>query len=146
VAIGQRGKEAEKEVNDLFTRWNAKEGFSFHRLPDARSARSFLKAQPADFIVAVDPHGGIFVEVKDSQHPYRIAKDKVSQLPTLRKFDLAGMRFLVLVKHTEQRLWRVIPPSFFDGDIPPSWDLRSLPLHESAEAALRSTGLFEDVL
>ena len=41
------GKETEKLVESLFTEWNSRQSFAWHRLPDSKSARAFLKAQPA---------------------------------------------------------------------------------------------------
>lgn len=141
---GTRGKEAEKEAETLFRLWNNQAGFAYHRLPDARSARGALKAQPADFFVSLFRAGALFLEVKESEHDYRLAKDKISQLPTLHKFHLAGTPFLVLVKHTRLQRWRVISPEFFSDGTPPSWDLRPLPLFDSLESALKSTEYFHD--
>lgn len=141
--LGQRGKATEKAVEKVLTRWNNEVlEFAWHRLPDTRSARSFLKAQPADYYLAVMGEA-YHLEAKESQHEFRLAKDKVAQLPVLRKFAIAGMPFAVVVHHTTLDKWRCIPHSFFDGDIPPSWDLRQFPLLDSAEAALMATGWFK---
>lgn len=137
---GTRGKAAEKAVEKVLTGYNEKLlAFAWHRLPDARAARGRLKAQPADYYLAVAGRA-YHLEIKETSHSSRLAKDKLAQIPLLRKFNLAGMPFAVLVYHTELKRWRSIPGTFFDGDIPPSWDLSSFPLLDSAEAAFQATG------
>ncbi len=141
--VGQRGKVTEKAVEKVLTRWNGEVlEFAWHRLPDTRSARSFLKAQPADYYLAVKGRA-YHLEAKESQHEFRLARDKISQIQVLRKFAMAGMLFAVVVHHTTLDRWRCIPCAFFTGDIPTSWDLRQFPLLDSAEAALMATGWFK---
>jgi hypothetical protein len=77
--MGQRGKSAEKVVESILRGWNSKANFAYWRLPDSRSARSYLAAQPGDFVYFADPYAGI-IEVKETLHAVRIAKDKISQL------------------------------------------------------------------
>ena len=130
---GSRGKYAEKEVVKVFKKWNASAAFAWHRLPDARSARGALAAQPADFIVSSGDT--VFLEVKETEHKFRLAKDKVAQLPTLHKFKLAGTDFCVLIYHTASEVWRVVPSDAF-SESAPSWDLSGYPTFANAEAAL----------
>lgn len=139
-AIGQRGKKAEKIVETLLKKLNCGAGFSFFRMPDTRSARNFLAASPADFIYFSTAMSG-FLEVKSTTHSYRIAKDKISQLAVLKKFEMAGARSLILIHHSTEDVWRVVTPGALESDVP-SWDLREVTTHPSAEAALRSTGAF----
>jgi hypothetical protein len=137
---GQRGKPTEKQIEQGLNEYNA--GileFAWHRYPDTRSARAYLKAQPADYLVAVQGKA-YHLEVKELRHPSRIAKDKISQLPVLLKFALAGLDFAVILHHTELDKWRCVPGSFFEGDIPPSWDVSQFPLLDNAEQALLATG------
>lgn len=134
------GKETEKLVEALFVKWNDRSQFSHQRLPDAKSARGFLAAQPADYIWWSLPHGG-YLEVKACNHPYRIAKDKIRQLALLRKHALAGARSLILVNHYLLGKWRIIHAAQLEVD-QPSWNLSEHPLCDTAEDALKSTGLF----
>lgn len=134
------GKETERLVEKLLEAWNEDSRFSWHRLPDAKAARGFLAAQPADYVWWHLPHGG-YLEVKACHHDYRLPKDKVRQLPLLRKHALAGARSLVLVHHYLLGKWRIMHASQLATDVP-SWDLRDIPLFNSAEEALKSTGLF----
>lgn len=133
---GDRGKEAEGKVKKHLEDLNKKIlPFLFEKLPDARAARGALKAVICDFLIQCR---GItfYLEVKETQHPYRLSKDKVPQLTKLRKAELAGGVPMVLVWHSLQNKWRVAPISYFDGDTPASWDLRDLPLHASLDLAL----------
>lgn len=134
------GKETEKLVENLFKDWNSGATFSWHRLPDAKAARGFLAAQPADYVWWNKPHGG-YLEVKATKHDYRLAKDKISQLPELRKHALAGADCFILVHHYLLGLWRVVKATDLEVGLP-SWDLREVKTFTSAEEALRSTGCF----
>lgn len=139
-----RGKAAEKAVEKVLKKWNEYSAFAYWRLPDARSARGYLAAQPGDMVWFCAGRGGI-IEIKSTQHAYRIAREKISQLATLKKLDLAGAENLILIQHTEENVWRVVRPGNLDSDVP-SWDLRSYPTYDTPEAALRSTGWFEGLL
>ena len=132
-----RGKVAEKEVETLFKRLNCEHlKFAWHRYPDTRAARGFIAAQPADYLVSCK--GEVFhLEVKETKHDYRLTSSAFPQLPTLKKFALAGLPFYVLVHHSTSGKWRCLPQAFFDGDVPASWPLQSVTEHTSAEEAMR---------
>ena len=138
--IGQRGKSAEKIVEGVLKSWNTSASFAYFRLADARAARNFLAAQPGDFAYFSGTFAGI-IEVKSSQHSYRIAKDKISQLPVLQKLAYAGAKSVILIHHTTENVWRAVHPLDLTIGLP-SWDLSHLPTYTSAEAALKSTGWF----
>jgi len=137
---GQRGKSAEKVVESILRGWNTKANFAYWRLPDSRSARSYLAAQPGDFVYFADPYAGI-IEVKETLHAVRIAKDKISQLPNLHKLSLAGAHSIVVVHHSTTKLWRAIHPHQLPFGVA-SWDLSGFPSFDTAEDALISTGYF----
>lgn len=141
-AIGDRGKATEKAVQKVLDAFNSQYAdVTYHRYPDARAARGALAAQPSDYLVAA--RGTAYhLEAKELEHDYRLPKDKLAQLPKLKKFKLAGMDFAVITYHTEIKKWRCIPSTFFVGDVPPSWDLREFPTYASAELALLATGWF----
>lgn len=134
------GKECEKLVEALFKKWNDKAYFSWHRLPDAKAARGAIAAQPADYAWWRRPDGG-YLEVKATQHEYRLPKDKIRQLPLLQKHAMAGAQSLVLIHHYTIGKWRIVKAMDLATDVP-SWDLRSYPTYDSAERALTSTLLF----
>lgn len=139
--IGERGKNAEAEVTKVLEVWNgAYASFAYERLPDARAARGRLKAQIADFMVWNLPHN-IPLEVKSTEHNYRIEKDKLDQLPRLKKVALAGAKCYVLVHFKTIDKWRVAPISYFEFGVP-SWDMSNLKTFDTPKEALESTGFF----
>lgn len=143
---GQRGKKAEEKVNAILKRWNEKAGFAYFRLPDARAAMGRLAAQPGDFVYyhggILDPDWSGIIEVKSTAHNFRIAKDKISQLATLKKLEAAGARSVILVWHTESDVWRAIDPCDLEDGVP-SWDLSRFPAWKDAETALLSMRYFQ---
>ena len=137
------GKETEKIVEALFNEWNTKQCFAWHRMPDARSARGALAAQPGDYVYFASKENrfmGGFIEVKASKHPFRIAKDKVRQLPKLRVFDLAGADNIVLVHHYLEGVWRAVHTADLEVG-QPSWDLSDIAKFPTPEEALNYAGI-----
>ena len=138
-----RGKATEKEVEQfLQAQSNRFAAFNYERLPDARAAGGRFKAMVADFDLA-GPGLSAFLEVKETEHDYRLQAARVKQLPRLRKWALSGRDFAVIVFHSKIQKWRLVPSGFFGLEgTPTSWDLRPLPTFDTAEGALRSTGWF----
>lgn len=133
------GKETEKLVEDVLRDQNRFVEFAWHRLPDAKAARGALAAQPADYLIACRGRG-FFLEVKALKHEFRLPKDRVSQLPTLKKFGLAGVSGLVMIHHYTIGQWRIVPASSMQTDVP-SWDLSSWPTYASPQLAMCVMGL-----
>lgn len=136
----QVGKETEKLVENLFAKWNEKQSFAWHRMPDAKAARGRVKAQPGDYIYRSGDNAG-FLEVKALKHEYRLPRERISQLPTLLKWGMAGSKDVILVHHYTIGLWRFVYPHQIDPAAT-SWDLRNVVTFNSAEEALLSTGYF----
>jgi hypothetical protein len=93
-----------------------------------------FKAMIGDFEFFLPGTHGV-IEVKETKHDYRIAKDKLEQLPRLHKRAMCGGTCIVLVYHSTTKLWR----SFLAIDLEigkPSWDLSGYEQFESAKAAL----------
>lgn len=134
------GKETEKLLTTLFTEMNSKQDFAFSRLPDATSARGALAAQPGDYVYRHGQFSG-FVELKALKHLTRLPAARLTQLPTLKKWALAGSQSVVLVFHWVSGQWRVLLPENLDAGAT-SWDLSGFPAYGSAGEALRSTGYF----
>lgn len=144
--IADRGKWAEKEVQKHLDRLNNRFfDFAYDRQPDARAAGGRLKAALCDFLwwwKYTDGNGKVarvsgLLEVKETKHDYRLAKDKLDQLPRMKKVHNAGGAGVVLVYHSNLDKWRIAPLSFFIGPVvPPSWDLSSLKLYDNAQTAL----------
>ena len=137
----QVGNEVEAQVEKVLKGWNNSVKFAWARLSDTKAARmSMLQAQPADYIYRCGSHAGM-IEAKGLVHPYRLPKKNLSQLPTLRKWALAGSEDVILVYHYMQDKWRpVYPIALNPAD--PSWDLRQFLTFGTAEDALKSTGYF----
>lgn len=156
-AIGQRGKDTEKQVEAHLNALNVRYlNFAWERLPDARAAGGRLKAQICDYLAwwsycsgetGRDVHVSYVIEAKEIAHDYRLPRDKLPQIPRMRKVVRAGALGIVIVHHTSNDTWRVIPLEAFKGEAPPSWDLRPYRAHETLQEALyHSTILFPKVV
>lgn len=135
--LADRGKEAEKLLHDYLKSWaHGRTDRDFERLVDTKSAGRIIKAAKADFEVLRD---GTYVllECKQTKHDYRLERDKVTQLPRLRKQAAAGALCFVLVYHSGPKLWRCAPLSWLMlPNDKGSWNLSALPVYETVAAAL----------
>ena len=134
------GKETEKLVEGILKAMNEKIAFAYHRLPDAKSARGALAAQPADFMWRRASNGG-FLEVKALKHAFRLPAARLTQHAVLNKWTWAGADNFVLVHHYMTGKWRIADVRELGLGMT-SWDLRNLEEFDSAEMALKSTGCF----
>lgn len=143
MALGNRGVFAEKKVQDYLTWWMAASPWrEFNRMVDSKSAGRIIKAAAADFEYFTDcneDHAHGLIEVKETEHDYRLARDKVPQLPRLRKREKCGGQSYVLVYHSKLKKWRVLTVGYMveNGD-KGSWNLTELKAHDSCDAALAS--------
>jgi hypothetical protein len=141
-----RGKDTEGHIKRHFENLNRQIlPFMFEKLPDARSARGAFKAVLCDFNVLCRSVS-FYIEAKETEHPYRLARDKIPQIAKLRKAELAGGVPFVLVYHSLLGQWRCLPISYFDGPIPASWDLRNAPLFDDLKSALASIPQWKAVM
>jgi hypothetical protein len=143
-SLANRGKVGEDIVQKYLTAWmaaNTKREFA--RLVDTKSAGRIIKAADADFAYwcvseGVAYHG--LIEVKETEHGYRLGRDRLTQLPRMRKREKCGGRSFVLVLHTtlgKQGKWRAMGvPYLTDTGDKGSWNLSNLPLCDSAQEAL----------
>lgn len=132
------GKETEKMVEEVLKDLNRKVDFAWHRLPDARSARSALAAQPADYMICVRGRL-ILLDAKALKHETRITKSGLSQLPTMHKFYMAGAVVMVLTHHYTIGKWRVVNAANLTlGE--PSWNIEGCPTFDSHWAAITHIG------
>lgn len=134
------GGETEKIVEKLFKEWNLQQSFVWARLPDAKAARGRIAAQIADYIYRNGKYAGA-IEVKALKHLFRLPSERVSQLPVLHKWSLAGSCDAILVFHYLRGTWRIMKSTELETGVP-SWDLRCFDEYPSAESALKSTGWF----
>lgn len=146
-SIGQRGKTAQDEAKKVLDKMNTKDAhFTYVRLADARAAGGRLKKQLSDYIcwwwrIDTGVKYSMPLEVKSTEHDYRIGKDDITQLPMLKKSYQAGAYPFVLVLFKGLNQWRIAPIDFFEFG-KPSWDMSELKLFDTPEAALSSTGFF----
>ena len=133
------GKETETLVQDVLKAANNLSNFAWHRLPDAKAARGAMAAQPADYMFRFGNIAG-FLEVKALKHDYRLPASRLTQLPVLNKWALAGNQNYVLINHYMIGQWRIINTAELEFGVP-SWDLRSYEVYSTPEEALRAKGL-----
>lgn len=139
-----RGKKPEDKVRDYLKAYDERtHKFDWHRNYDAKSAGGRFQRQTGDFQFYLPGIHGV-IEVKEVNHEYRLphknyAAEKVAKV---YKRTLAGGAAYVLVYHTPIDKWRVLGLAPFRVREGGSWDLRGVPLHDSAAAALDSLGMF----
>lgn len=142
--FANRGEKAEKAVQKFLTDWaNVSSTREFNRLVDSKAAGRVIKAAAADFeyfcktAYGEEFHG--LIEVKETEHEYRLGKDRITQLARLRKRQKCGGRCFVLVYHSTIRAWRALTLQYLEttGD-KGSWNLSDLPAFDSVAEALAS--------
>jgi hypothetical protein len=117
-----RGALAEKAVAKFLADW-AGPTREANRLVDSKAAGRIIKAAAADFEFFC-PEGHGLIEVKQTEHEFRLSRDKVPQLPRLRKRANCGGASLVIVYHSTLGFWRVVDSGWLseNGD-KGSWNL-----------------------
>lgn len=139
MSFADRGKVAEKAAQKYLDGWSAASPFrDYERLVDTKSAGRIIKAAAADFQYYTPQQHGL-IEVKETEHDYRLSKDRITQLPRLRKREKCGGRSFVLLYHSQAKMWRVLDVPFMAADpTGGSWDLRTQASYSSVAAALWS--------
>lgn len=151
-SFANRGAKAEKATQEYLAAWA--QGHlhrEYNRLVDTKAAGRIIKSACADFefftvgtdtMQAFSTHG--LIEVKETEHEYRLARDKVPQLPRLRKRAYCGGFCCVLVLHSTLGKWRALsaPRLAVTGD-KGSWNLTDEPSFDTPGEALK--GLFPEV-
>lgn len=135
------GKETELLVESALKKLNVRQDFAWHRLPDARAARGALKAQPGDYQYIFHKVFG-YIEVKALKHPTRLPATRLTQLPIMNKWEMAGASSVVLVHHYMTGEWRAVSPAVLPVGAT-SWDLSSFKSHATVEEALNSIIVFD---
>lgn len=139
-ALGRRGKEAEKVVQEYLDLRASRSSFAYHRFPDARAARGALAAQPSDFLVCLDRSGWkstFFLEVKETESVRSLPVSKLRQYGKLRMFHLAGASVLVAVHHKPRGCWVALrEPDLFKAEVQTSFNLLGLHPYDNHEELL----------
>ena len=148
MSLANRGDWAEKKIKAYLEWWQAQDPRrEYTRLVDTKAAGRIIKAAAADFeyFTIGDGHEHVrnavhgLIEVKETAHDYRLGRERVSQLPRIRKREKCGGTSYVLVYHTGIKKWRGMDVPFLMADNDKgSWDMRKLPLFDTCDEALNS--------
>jgi hypothetical protein len=131
-----KGKKSEDAMAKFLAEWSGpfKE---FNRLVDSKAAGRIIKAAAADFeYFSLMGHG--LIEVKETEHEYRLSRDKVPQLARLRKRANCGGLCFVAVHHSTTKLWRMVDTEYLTstGD-KGSWNLSDVPAYTDLATAMQ---------
>lgn len=136
--FANRGKKSEDAVARFLTLWAlANHSREANRLTDSKAAGRIIKAAAADFeFFSTVGHG--LVEVKETEHEYRLARSKVPQLARLRKRTNCGGLCFVIVFHSTIKKWRVVDADYLarTGD-KGSWNLKDQPAYDDPTTAMQ---------
>lgn len=141
--LADRGKSAENAVDKYLKEWQlGSTRREFTRLLDSKAAGRIIKASAADFeyFSSTEAHGVFgLIEVKQTEHLYRLERPKLPQLARMRKRTKCGGSCYVLVFHSAIEQWRVVDITWLanNGDLG-SWNLTDFPLYEAPGDALIS--------
>ena len=147
MTYANRGAYAEKKVKEYLDVWQTGSNYrEFNRLTDSKAAGRIIKAAVADFeyffhdFESSPQHG--LIEVKQTEHDYRLARGNVSQLARLRKREKCGGKSFVVIYHSALRRWRITGTEYLatQGD-KGSWNLADFPTYATCGEALQSVGL-----
>lgn len=134
-----RGETAEKAVQ-AYLEWWALQATSrdYERLVDTKAAGRIIKAAAADFEAwSADGPTTALIEVKETEHEYRLDRSRLTQMPRLRKRAQCGVLVFVLIYHSTIKKWRCMTHADFgEPSVKGSWDLRNLAVHNTPGAAL----------
>ena len=149
TSASNRGKGTEKKVQDYLKLLEASHmTFTFNRVPDAHAAGGRFTPQAGDYQafstapIALGESGFIsrtgtthinrnfIIEVKELKHDFRLphASYSVDKVARVQKRVLAGTEAIVILFHSEAKVWRAVPFAVFtDRSTGGSWDLRAYP-------------------
>ena len=152
TSASNRGKGTEKKVQDYLKLLEASNmTFTFNRVPDAHAAGGRFTPQAGDYqcfmrgFYTLHPHKlgrqfepisdipftkNFIIEVKELKHDFRLphASYSADKVARVQKRVLAGTEAIVILFHSEAKVWRAVPFAVFtDRSVGGSWDLRAYP-------------------
>ena len=139
--LADRGKVAEDKVREYLEAWASRDTRrDFDRLVDTKAAGRVIRAAAADFEFfctnGVEVAAGL-IEVKETEHPYRLDRKRLTQAARLRKRAKCGCTVLVVVYHSTLKKWRTLSSAqVLDATVGGSWDLRDRPMFDTPGEAL----------
>jgi len=116
------GKIAENKVRAYLKKLATHPDHWWHRFPDAGVCRGRLPKQPADFM-AMYRGRMTLLEVKEVASADKVPVSRLTQLPKMRRFIMAGGSALFIFWHYNHRHWRVVDVRTIPEDIGASLDL-----------------------
>lgn len=139
--FADRGAVAEKAVQKFLTDWGQHPNRDWARLIDSKAAGRTIKAAAADFELYAKLEGknyACLVEVKETQHDYRLSYDRITQMARLRKRANAGVICLVVVLHSGTGQWRCLTLAWLLANQKDqgSWDFRQVASFNSVQEAM----------
>lgn len=140
--FSNRGVKAESAMAKFLSVWSGETTYrEVNRLVDSKAAGRVIKAAAADFEYfearwPSDTRHGL-IEVKSTEHDYRLARDKLPQLARLRKRTKCGGKCLVAVYHSTLDIWRVVDVEWLlsNGD-KGSWNLSDVKWYGALDDAM----------
>lgn len=148
--LADRGKVAEDKVREYLEAWASRDTRrDFDRLVDTKAAGRVIRAAAADFEFfctnGVSAAAGL-IEVKETEHPYRLDRKRLTQSARLRKRAKCGCAVFVVVYHSTIKKWRVLSKAqTLDATVGGSWDLRDRPVFDTCgEALVDADGMWEE--
>ncbi len=141
--FADRGAVAEKAVQKFLTEWGQHPNRDWARLIDSKAAGRTIKAAAADFEAYFLLNGqpqACLIEVKETQHDYRLDYDRITQMARLRKRANAGVICLVVVLHSGTSQWRCLHLDWLLANQKDkgSWDFRNVAYFASPREAFYS--------
>lgn len=139
--LADRGKVAEEKVREYLEGWASRDPRrDFDRLVDTKAAGRVIRAAAADFEFFctndIEAAAGL-IEVKETEHPYRLDRKRLTQSARLRKRAKCGCVVVVVVYHSTLKKWRTLSRAqVLDTTVGGSWDLRDRPMYDTAGEAL----------
>ena len=139
--LANRGSGAEDDVKKFLDDWASRSTRrEANRLVDTKAAGRVIKEAAADFEFFCEDgleafHG--LIEVKETEHEYRLSKSRLTQFARLRKRANCGGDIFVIVYHSTIKRWRVITSADLgEISVTGSWDLRPTPTHLTPALAM----------
>ena len=142
---GARGKKEEDTVDAALKHLELTDlNFGFDRHYDSRSAGRPMPATVADFTFCYGGKAGA-LEVKSTKHSFRLQKSKFPQFPRLQRRLQAGAVCLLIIHHSDDKLWRLVNIASLEVIERGSWDLSRFPTFE-ARGKKASDNIVEELL
>lgn len=150
-SLSDRGKPAEDSLHAAMRAWVAGSPSTrdVTKLLDSYAVGVTVRMAVSDFEIDAVVNGvGVhaYIEVKQTEHPYRLAKTKFGQRAKLLHKTKCGAQAFLVVMHTptgKKPYWRVLPVGMsLAVEDKGSWDMRDVESYPSATEAFSTLVTF----